>query len=453
MKSIVLLSKHDIKRLISNAEIIVNPNDISFYSDDLKAVSSIFSSTEPFEFPIEKILARMELESETHTIAINNVVSLLPIDNNSKQSYKIEFPYWKIETPQIQIEELFYNKCATRLMSQKTAKGIELFRELCVLPKIERDDTIADSVKVGTEYRLKTKYFNLPYSEREAWSFLVAYERYAPYPQGNIGFFCDIIEMIIYLKKDNLIGFRDNLISENAPTKIIMGMPQDSTWSKIINKLEESEKGKHFIQMASDSWGSIFAPLIYLYLKERIRKSGLIPETWNMISKIKARYPQAFDWAATAVGGFFNYSNIKEEYLKMIQSGTIPIELVDSSIKETLQQRTDKTKNSIQPSDVVAEKTKPKSDENAFSIKLEDWIAVFKEVLSGNKYQKKLATIIEALQSESFRKSLNDDYYKGEKLSMLVSKKYCTSLQAERVYMKMLAHQNDNCNNNLFNQQ
>lgn len=452
MKSIVLLSKNDIKRLISNAVIIVNPYDMSFYSDDLKAASSIFSFTEPFEFPVEKILARIELESGTSTIAINNIVSLLPIDNNSKQSYKTEFPYWKVETPQIQIEELFYNKCATRLITQKTAKGIELFREMCNLPKIEQDDAIAASVKVGTEYRLKTKYFNLQYLEREAWSFLVAYERYAPYPQGNIGFFCDIIEMIVYLKKENLIGFRDNLISENAPTKIIMGMPKDSTWTNIITKLEESEKGKHFIQMASDSWGSIFAPLIYLYLKEKIRKSGLTPETWNMISKIKARYPYAFDWAATAVGGFFNYSNIKEEYLKMIQCGKKPIESFDSPKTETSQQGTHKTENGIQPLDDVSENRQPGSDEDALDIKSEDWIAVFKEVLSGNKYQKKLAAIIDALQSESFLKSLTDEYYKGGKLSVLVSKKYCTNIQAEKVYTKMLAHQNNNFNNNLFNQ-
>ena len=452
MKSIALLSKDDIIRLISKAEIIVNPNDISFYDDDLKALSSIFMLTEPFEFPVEKTLARLELESETNIIAINNVVSLLPIDSYSKKSYEMDFPYWKVESPQIQIEELFYKSCSTRLISQKTAKGIFLFREMCGLPATEQNDSIVSSVKIGTEYRLKTKYYNLSFGEREAWSFLVAYERYAPYPHGNIGLFCDIIEMIVYLKKEKLIGYRDNLISENAPTKIIMDMPKDSTWSSIIKNLNEYEKGKHFIQMASECWGSIYAPLIYLYLKEKIRKQGFSPETWKMISEIKFRYPKDFDWAATAVGGFFNYGGIKEEYLKMIQFGTKPLERFTLSKSDGHSRKTHNEEIETHPTNDVTEKLIQETEEDILDIKYDEWIEVFKDVFSSKKYSKKLSVITTDLQSESFLKNLTVEYYKGNKLLWLVDKGYCTKIQAEKTYNKMTNHQNCKNSKNLFNQ-
>lgn len=452
MKSIALLSKDDIIRLISKAEIIVNPNDISFYDDDLKALSSIFMLTEPFEFPVEKTLARLELESETNIIAINNVVSLLPIDSYSKKSYEMDFPYWKVESPQIQIEELFYKSCSTRLISQKTAKGIFLFREMCGLPATEQNDSIVSSVKIGTEYRLKTKYYNLSFGEREAWSFLVAYERYAPYPHGNIGLFCDIIEMIVYLKKENLVGYRDNLISENAPTKIIMAMPEDSTWSNIIKQLNEYEKGKHFIQIASEYWGSIYAPLIYLYLKEKIRKEGFSLETWKMISEIKLRYPQDFDRAATAVGGFFNYGGLKEEYLKMIQFGVKPIERFNISNSDRYTLKSHKEEIKMHPTNDGTEILIQETEEDILDIKFDDWIEVFKDVFSGKRYYKKLSDITIALQSKSFLKSLNDEYYKGNKLLWLVDNGYCTKIQAEKTYNKMSNHQNSKYSKNLFNQ-
>ncbi len=445
MKSIVLVNKDDLTRLIKKSVIYIHSSDISSFDDDIQNAESIFSSTEPFEFPIEKTFIRVKCDRVTNYIEINNVTSILPIDQTGYQNFSTQFSYWKIENPQNKIEELFYSICQKRLVSQKTRMGINLFREICNLHQIEDNDNIARLVKKGTEYRQKIKYYNLPYSEREAWSFLIAYDRYEPYPQGNIGFFCDIIEMIVYLKKDNLIGYRDNLIKENAPTKIIMELPHDTKWPTVIKQLEKNDKGKHFIKMADDYWGSIYAPLIYLYLKELIGKQGLTNDTWKIIFQIKQSYPKEFDCAATAIGGFFNYDNIKDEYLKMIRTNVKPIDLFDSTKKDYQQKETRTKELELQKeSETTSEK-----ENNYPKIRKEDWIEVFGLVLSGEKLKKRYDTLIQAIESEDFLQNISCEYYKNNKLIWLVLNKYCTEKQADKIQQKMKQHNN---NINLFNQ-
>ena len=151
------------------------------------------------------------------------------------------------------------------------------------------------------------------------------------------------------------------------------------------------------------------------------------------------------DCAATAIGGFFNYDNIKDEYLKMIRTNVKPIDLFDSTKKDYQQKETRTKELELQKeSETTSEK-----ENNYPKIRKEDWIEVFGLVLSGEKLKKRYDTLIQAIESEDFLQNISCEYYKNNKLIWLVLNKYCTEKQADKIQQKMKQHNN---NINLFNQ-
>lgn len=109
----------------------------------------------------------------------------------------------------------------------------------------------------------------------------------------------------------------------------------------------EAIKDERFVKDANEIYslpGGYLAPYIFYILRDRFRKDESFKSHLDLIARIKQSYPEAFDTAATFVGGFFGYEKFYDDYYSMLDLSIIrkhdevivdPIVIVPATIEET----------------------------------------------------------------------------------------------------------------------
>lgn len=328
---IAIINERELERLIKYGTIIVPERNTTTDVDEIKC---LLVSTEPFEFSEERVLLKYAPQNETNIIDIVDVECLMAIDKNGFKHYS---QYQNI-VPIIQIDENIF-KSTTRTITKKYCEqncrnGIHLFRQYCDL-KPYADTEFEQTIIKGVETRLSKKHFEITRECRTPWTLLLTYDRYEPYEKDSRGYFLDIEEIMYYLRHPEL-GFQDNIVEGKKPTSAIRDLNKDTLWNKMVDTLRKNELTQKFMNWIDEKYGSVYVPLLFLYLKEILLesiKNNDFDNVSDILFKVKTKYtedkyPKVFETVVSLMGGFMGYEKLRKICLgKTIEQPALQTEI------------------------------------------------------------------------------------------------------------------------------
>ncbi len=424
---IAIITESELERLIKTGSIIVPATNISHNRDISKAVESLLSTTEPFEFSEERVL--LEYPNDIgHQIDIISLKSVIPIDDNGYRhfsKYQGLLPFQRINTL---LNESVYDELKTRFCEQNSRMGIRLFRKYCGLEPSTNPE-FENVVIEGVSARLSFTHAEIPPEKRNPWVMLLTYDRHEPYVQDSRGYFLDIEELMWYFKQ-HICGWQDNPIANTASTKAILELDGNSKWSTMVDELGKIGKPAKLIGDIKDEFSSVYVPLLFLYLKEKLLeycKKEFPTELQKKLSDTKEKFSE-FGVVATLVGGFMGYENLRNACLGKTLNSLNDIQIEDNKAEENHQSvafTLDDWKEAFRKCVIKRKRNKEQIDqqlilfEDIFSQSEE--LSILNNAIADNNYELFL-NCFEAFQDSKTKKKLKELFEFMEK-QFLSSKK------------------------------
>ena len=310
---IAILDNVIVGKLIKQGFVTIPGNDKIDSDDFVSAARSLIESTDPFEFPEEKVFVKVRGCSST--IAITDIEEMIPIDKEGYNRFSTEYgEVFSVKEFEKEIAKVFEDISKRRFCESNCRAGIRLFRKYCGLAPNEINPEIEDRIVQGVVTRLTRKHFEIPGSEREPWKMLLAYERYEPYENDCRGLLLDIYEIVFYLMKSSFIGCQDDLLGKEPVANAIHGLENFKTWSETIAAMRMNERMSKFLDKVESFYDRLYIPLLFLGLKEKIRESKMsFPQEY--VKKMKEQFPEETGMVANLIGVFFGYEKLREHCL------------------------------------------------------------------------------------------------------------------------------------------
>lgn len=323
MNIITLIDKNDFANLFRYGEILI-PEYVSAEVDDTvseeQAISSILESCNPITTPSNWIIVRHTSEN-SKILNVTNIKSLAATNDDGYYQFTTQFRE-DIIIEKAQCGHLFQNYLNTTFQEKQIIKGIKAFRTLCGL---DTESSYCDEAKIileGLNCRLRYGHHHLlPAECRTPYNLMIVYDRHSTYPNSWFGYFCDVIETLFYHIKPDL-GYED-AIAERTSVYSKISHLGDNLQTKVI---VDAIKDEQFVKDANEIYslpGGYLAPYIFYILRDRFRKDESFKSHLDLIARIKQSYPEAFDTAATFVGGFFGYEKFYDDYYSMLDLSII----------------------------------------------------------------------------------------------------------------------------------
>lgn len=320
---IAIIDKDQFANLLKYGEIILPKYlyryiDASEESSELKAIRSILHDGIPMEYPSQYIIVRYEeMKNASDRVNVDSIKSLMATNADSRRLFTTQFRKDLIIESE-KYSGIFSDYLNIEFQKQRILKGIVAFRRMCGLDIAGDYGNCVEKIFRGNSNRIQYRHhYLLPAEEREEpYSLMISYDRHAPYPNGWVGYFCDVIETYCYYV-NRTIGYSENIIQNTDIYKIVQ-----RCGPKALSKdIYDAVKDEKFTRQADKFFylqGGCFVPYIFFILRDRFRNEDSFASQGKLIEHIKSIFPEAFDTACTFVGGFFGYNRFYDDYYSVL---------------------------------------------------------------------------------------------------------------------------------------
>lgn len=293
-------------------------DEISDESQIPGALLKILRSGNPIEYPSQYIIAEYDCSTEKrHELQIGSVKELIATNAEGKRSFSSQFRDDLI-IQDGKYQDIF-QEYLDGFQKQEIKKGIVHFRKRCGLDELDNYDEYVELIYKGITNRIKYRHhYQLPPDMRdEPYTLMISYDRYAPYPKGYAGYFCDVIESYYYHVHNDLM-LEENVIERGTKIYSRIIEHQKNKPEEIVNAIKEEP----FTQKCNEFYskqGGYLVPFIFFVLRDQLRKSESFEfkEHSKLIAEMKALSKEAFDTASIFIGGYFGYRKFYDDYNTM----------------------------------------------------------------------------------------------------------------------------------------
>lgn len=291
-----------------------------------QVIRKIIEECNPISDPGNYIIVIYNAANKRNTLKIKNVKYLIATDDAGYHLFSTQFRQ-DLNIVKPVYADIFHEYNDRILRKNMITKGIDVFRTLCKL-KTNTNSKIVDDIMEGLDIRATYRHhYLLPPEKREnPYHLMIAYDRYAPYSNGDLGYFCDVIETICYYEKPEL-GYADAIAGHTKIYSKIATLGERSSAGIIVGSIKNEQfasKAKEIFKLPGD----YIVPFIFYFLRDKFRQEESFEAHKIVINELKKGFPDAFDIAATFIGGFFGYKTFYDDYYSKL-----PI-MVNSKKKE-----------------------------------------------------------------------------------------------------------------------
>lgn len=255
----------------------------------IDVVGKLFEKANFFESSFTYLIIKYESAEYSYdnpAVNIEDVTNVYPLDYEAKKEFessfdahiRVENPIWADAYTEIQ-------KLRTRRDCEKGAINLwQLYKPVARISDCR--EIITDSILNEVVEEL---YDNRrPQGDLPIWVYLLRYERHAFYPQGNVGYVFDVVNVVINQNSQKEIV--DSLVVENTNVgKLLSTMPDKASFSDIVQKLKNSEVSKAFMSAVCKKENRvdfIYVAAAFLYLKNKYKDTfSYKPEVIDSLSQ------------------------------------------------------------------------------------------------------------------------------------------------------------------------
>lgn len=298
-----------------------------FMSDEIlsgerKAIKEVLAKSNPVYEPSRYLIVFYEqVANEQDCIDIRKVKRLMWADEAGEKLYRSQFRN-DLDIKRAEYSDLFHSYVNEDLQKSNINKGIRAFRYLC---GFDSDRDFPDETEIifkamnarlryHHHYMLPEEYCKKPYI------LMLCYDRYAPYNNGLIGYFCDVVEILCYYDNPSLKYIEGEGIATRSKIwhNQLSGLDgkDSSTIYDAIKDEQFALKCKEIF--GGNPWG-LLIPYIFFLLRDRIRSEKPLKDYIEQIKKKGADFEFALDKASIYVGGFFGYERFYDDYYSALK--------------------------------------------------------------------------------------------------------------------------------------
>lgn len=316
---IAIIDKDLFASLLRFGEIKMPDYSFSVLSEELparEAIRLILESGNPIEYPSQYIIIRYDNgEANVHDCSLNisDIVELIATNSDSRKLFSSQFRDDLIIQKE-RYADVFEHYFDNQFQEKRILNGIKAFRWLCGLECSGDYADVTDEIFGGLRNRNKFgHHYNLPPEERDKpYSLMIVYDRHSPYSKAWAGYFEDVIETFVYHTKHDL-HYSEGIAEKSHVYKLINELGPKATSKEISNKIKDEDFTKKCNEFFARP-GGYLVPYIFFILRDKFRSSDDFKSQKNLIEQIKQSFPEAFDTAASYIGGFFGYDKFYEDY-------------------------------------------------------------------------------------------------------------------------------------------
>ena len=232
-------------------------------------------------------------------VTITEVKHIFPLDLEAKREYessfdehvKIDNPIWSDAIGLIKKKQLYQNSMqgVSNIFNIFKLEGVEKCKELI------SQDTV--------EEMLSNVYDDIrPSGDDSLWVYLMRYERHSFYPKDSLGYFMDIVHIIVnFMSKKEV---EDNIIESTDIYKILATYEgRGYKFKHILQLLKQNKKASGFFtKIASFAPDVDFILIAINYLKMRDLYKDKFTYDEKFISTCKASFGESFTIASYMIG-------------------------------------------------------------------------------------------------------------------------------------------------------
>lgn len=232
-------------------------------------------------------------------VTITDVKHVFPLDFEAKREYessfdehiKIDNPIWPDAFSLIKKKQLYQNSMqgVRNIFNIFKLEGVEKCKELISEDTVEEMlSNVADDIR--------------PYGDISLWVYLMRYERHSFYPKESLGYFMDIVHIIVnFMSKKEV---EDYIVESTDIYKILATYEGKGYKSNdILNLLKQNERASGFLAKIASLVPNVdFIHVAVNYLKMRdLYKDEFIYDE-KFISACKASFGNSFTIASYMIG-------------------------------------------------------------------------------------------------------------------------------------------------------
>ncbi len=268
-------------------------NDI--YDDLFTRINSFESS---FAYLIINFTKANDADDPS-VVTITEVKHIFPLDIEAKREYessfdehvKIDNPIWPDAISLIKKKQLYQN----------SMQGVRNIFKIFKLEGIERCKRLISEDTV--EEMLSNVYDDIrPSGDVSLWVYLMRYERHSFYPKDSLGYFMDIVHIIVnFMSKKEV---EDYIVESTDIYKILATYEGQGLKSNdILRLLEQNEMASGFLTKIASFVPEVNFILVAInYLKMRDLYKDEFTYHEKFISKCKASFGESFTIASYMIG-------------------------------------------------------------------------------------------------------------------------------------------------------
>lgn len=314
---ITLLKREEFTTLFRYGRMFINPiysiyiaDGIEVYKHDSNLLLDLFKNRDDFEMAFEYVLINYvtDIEDKNGQLRIENVLGVYALDRQSVNSLSARFdkrivvkePLWPDGMRAIKMQSI----------KESCLRGVDNIWRLFYIDENEKESCakiIND--EIVDEFVREIYDSDIPKGNLSIWLYLLNYERHEMYPQNDLGYILDTVQVLTnYSLQDPL----QQRTTETDAYKILSGYDGQKHYKTLLEYIDNSNELSNFRSKASIEGFYRVAPL-YLKLLEPFRNRELnmnatiggIPLT-NQIEKLNS-FGQDFYLAAYLLGIILGY--------------------------------------------------------------------------------------------------------------------------------------------------
>lgn len=263
---------------------------------------ALFTRTNSFESSFAYLIINFIKPNDTDDksfVSIEEVKHIFPLDFEAKREFESSFDeHVKIENP---IWHDAIGLIKKKQMFQSSMQGIRNIFNIFKLDGMDKCKAIISDDMI--KKMLSDVYDDIrPSGNDSLWIYLMRYERHSFYPKESVGYFMDIVHIIVNFMSNQEV--EDYIVENTDIYKILASYEgQDYKSGQILDLLGKNEEASRFLDKIA-----LFAPEIdfinvavnYLALRDVYKEKFIYKESF--IESCKKHFGEAFTLAAYMIG-------------------------------------------------------------------------------------------------------------------------------------------------------
>lgn len=314
---ITLLKREEFTTLFRYGRMFINPiysiyisDDIEAYKHDANLLLDLFKNRDDFEMVFEYVLINYvtDVEDKNGQLRIENVLGVYALDKQSINSLSVRFderivvkePLWPDGMRAIKMQSI----------KESCLRGVDnVWRLFDIDDNEKKSCTKIINDEIVSEFVREIYDNDIPKGNKSIWLYLLNYERHEMYPQNDLGYILDTVQVLTnYSLQDPL----QQRTTETDAYKILSKYNGKKHYISLIEFIDNSDELSNYRIRANENGFYRVAPL-YLKLLQPFRNHvlnmnepiGGIP-LLKQIDNLKS-YGQDFYLAAYLLGMILGY--------------------------------------------------------------------------------------------------------------------------------------------------